>query len=178
MRDVLLVVLVAAASLLLRPTTRLPADGPRRPLVAARVPEPDMVAVVDLLAVAVDAGASVPHALTAVGRVLDGTTGRDLRRAGSALVLGAGWTAAWVHAPLLGAALDPLATAWTGGTAAGPALRAAATALRQRRERAAREAAGRLGVRVVLPLGLCFLPAFVLIGLVPVLVSLAGSLLG
>jgi len=43
---------------------------------------------------------------------------------------------------------------------------------------AAREAAGRLGVRLVLPLGLCFLPAFILIGLVPVILSLAAGLLG
>jgi pilus assembly protein TadC len=34
-----------------------------------------------------------------------------------------------------------------------------------------------LGVRLVLPLGLCFLPAFVLVGLVPVLASLGRGLL-
>jgi pilus assembly protein TadC len=33
-------------------------------------------------------------------------------------------------------------------------------------------------VQLVLPLGLCFLPAFVLLGLVPMLLSLAGDLFG
>jgi hypothetical protein len=33
-------------------------------------------------------------------------------------------------------------------------------------------------VTVMLPLGLCFLPAFVLVGLVPVLISLAGRAFG
>ena len=39
-------------------------------------------------------------------------------------------------------------------------------------------AAARLGVRLVLPLGLCLLPAFVLLGIVPFVLSLGGRLLG
>jgi hypothetical protein len=181
--DVLLVLLVAGPVLLLRPRAR---HLPRR--VAARPPGvpdgtgpgagTDPVAVVELLAVAVESGASVPGALEAVGRVLGGRTGEHLTRAGSALLLGASWDAAWAHAPATGADLDGLAAAWRTGAAPGPPLRAAAAELRRRRDREAREAAGRLGVQLVLPLGLCFLPAFVLIGLVPVLVSLGRSLLG
>jgi hypothetical protein len=49
----------------------------------------------------------------------------------------------------------------------------ARAAARERDRRAARQA----GVRAVLPLGLCFLPAFVLLGVVPVVVGLAGPLL-
>lgn len=138
----------------------------------------DLVTVVELLAVAVESGASVPHALRSVGAVLGGRPGADLMRAAAALLLGASWTAAWAHAPRLGSTLDGLAASWTTGAASGPALRAAAADVRRRRDRAAREAAGRLGVRLVLPLGLCFLPAFVLVGLLPVLISLAGTLLG
>ena len=33
-------------------------------------------------------------------------------------------------------------------------------------------------MRLVLPLGLCFLPAFVLLGLVPMILSLAAGLFG
>jgi pilus assembly protein CpaF len=40
-----------------------------------------------------------------------------------------------------------------------------------------RDAAGRLAVRLVLPLGACFLPAFVLVGLAPVLIALGIDLL-
>ena len=43
---------------------------------------------------------------------------------------------------------------------------------------AAVEAAGqRAGVLLVLPLGLCFLPAFVLAGIVPVIVAVLGDVL-
>lgn len=139
--------------------------------------EVDLVTVVELLAVAVESGASVPHALRSVGAVVGGAAGTDLTRASAALLLGASWPAAWAHAPALDAAVDGLAASWTTGAASGPALRASAAEVRRSRDRAAREAAARLGVRLVLPLGLCFLPAFVLVGLVPVLISLAGLLL-
>jgi hypothetical protein len=187
MADVLLVLLIGVAVLVARPRARRPAPAgrasPRRaafggPGASPGVEEVDAVVVVELLAVAVEAGASVPHALASVGAALGGTTGTDLARAGSALLLGASWSAAWSHTPGTGARLGGLATAWTTGASCGPILRASAAELRRRRERAAQEAAGRLGVRIVLPLGLCFLPAFVLVGLVPVLVSLAGSLMG
>ena len=42
---------------------------------------------------------------------------------------------------------------------------------------AAEQAARRVGVLAVAPLGLCFLPAFVLLGVVPVVIGLAGPLL-
>ncbi|MCW2777557.1 MAG: hypothetical protein JWN17_1282, partial [Frankiales bacterium] len=42
---------------------------------------------------------------------------------------------------------------------------------------AAEQRARRAGVLAVAPLGLCFLPAFVLLGVVPVVVGLAGPLL-
>jgi pilus assembly protein TadC len=180
----LLVLLVGLAVLVARPGARRPAAAGRRPPRTALREGTgggagvDGVTVLELLAVAVEAGASVPHALASVGAALGGASGADLARAGSALLLGASWPAAWTHAPDLGRQLDGLAASWTTGAACGPILRASAAALRQRRERAAQEAAGRLGVRIVLPLGLCFLPAFVLAGLVPVLLSLAGSLFG
>ena len=149
---------------------------PVRPRRSA-VPVPDAVTVLDLLVVAVEAGASVPDAVAAVGDVVADPVGTELRAAAGALRLGAPWSAAWGRSPELRAATEPMEAAWTTGAGAAPAMRSAATGLRRERERAAREAAARLGVRLVLPLGLCFLPAFVLIGLVPVLVSLAGTLL-
>lgn len=194
MADLLLVLLVAAPVLLLRPRACRPGPGTagrvppgaHGPTAAGRGPAadagepvaPDPVAVVELLAVAVESGASVPGALEAVGQVLGGRTGAHLARAGSALLLGAAWDVAWAHAPALGGGLDGLEAAWRTGAAPGPPLRSAAAELRRRRDRAAREAAGRLGVRLVVPLGLCFLPAFVLVGLVPVLASFGRSLLG
>ena len=156
----------------LRSVAARPAGGGRS-AVAPPADEPvDVAVLLALLDAAIASGAGLPRALSAVGRAVGGPDGQALGRASAALVLGAGWDTAWAGVParLLPVA-DCLAATWTTGSAPGPALRAAAAALLRERRTAAREAAARLGVRLVLPLGLCFLPAFVLIGLVPVLVS-------
>ncbi|MGV8965996.1 MAG: type II secretion system F family protein [Cellulomonas sp.] len=142
-------------------------------------PRLDVVVLLDLLDAAIASGASLPRALGAVGACVGGSDGEALSRASSALVMGADWPAAWAGAPLrLGPVIEGLAPTWVTGSAPGPALRAAGDHVRRERRTAAREAAGRLGVHLVLPLGLCFLPAFLLIGLVPVMVSLGAGLLG
>ena len=139
----------------------------------------DLAVVLDVLEAAIAAGASVPAAIEALGAALPADQGRPLRRAAAALQLGAGWAQAWSgdghDLEVVARALQP---AWTDGVAPGPLLRQAAATIRARRGAAAREAAARLGVRLVLPLGLCLLPAFILLGLVPVLLSTGGDLFG
>ena len=56
-------------------------------------------------------------------------------------------------------------------------IAALADDLRADRAVAAEAAAQRAGVLIVLPLGLCFLPAFLLAGLVPVVVAVLGDVL-
>ena len=137
----------------------------------------DAVLLLDLVDVAIATGASVPRALSAVGEVVGGAQGDALTRGGTALLMGASWQSAWSgEAP--GDVVGALESSWATGSAPGPALRGRADQLRRDRRARTRAAAGSLGVRLVLPLGLCFLPAFVLLGLVPMLLSLAGDLLG
>jgi hypothetical protein len=189
----LLVVLAAVpwSPLPLRPASR---DGGRGGPPGARAggarlrPGPDLgdaptdpvdpAVVVDLAAAALAAGASIPGALAALGEAL-GEEGRPLRRAGSLLLLGAPWPEARAAVPdRLRVLADALEPAWVDGIPAGPLLRHAGDRIRAGQARAAEEAAARLGVRLVLPLGLCFLPAFVLLGLLPVLLSTGLGLAG
>lgn len=145
---------------------------------ARYLPAVELAVVLDLLGTALSAGAGVPRAIDATGRALGGPEGRALSSVGSALLLGAPWETAWAPAPArfapLAAALRP---AWVHGAPPREALRVAGVQIRQDTDARARAEAARLGVRLVLPLGLCFLPAFVLIGLVPVMVSLGSGLL-
>jgi pilus assembly protein TadC len=138
----------------------------------------DVVVVLGLLDAAIASGAGLPRALTAVGRTIGGDDGRGLVSASAALVMGADWETAWSVVPeRLTPVARCLSATWSSGAAPGPALRAASEHLQRERRTTAREAAGRLGVRLVLPLGLCFLPAFVLIGLVPVMVSVGAEVI-
>ncbi|WP_421743412.1 type II secretion system F family protein [Cellulomonas sp.] len=137
----------------------------------------DAVLLLDLVDVAIATGASVPRAVSAVGAAVGGERGDALTRGATALLLGASWESAWSGSPVddVVAALEP---SWSTGSAPGPALRGRADQRRRDRRARTAAAAGSLGVQLVLPLGLCFLPAFVLLGLVPMLLSLAGDLLG
>lgn len=62
------------------------------------------------------------------------------------------------------------------GTPAGPMLLAEAEAARGRALAQLEQQAERLGVRVLLPLGICVLPSFIVLGVLPVLLAVMGSL--
>ncbi|MGO1738446.1 MAG: type II secretion system F family protein [Actinomycetaceae bacterium] len=143
----------------------------------------DPAVLLDLCAASLAAGSSVPGALRAFGTALqevgDGSTARSLTSAGELLLLGGGWDEAWDGATEDALVLaDCLEPAWNDGADPGPLLRMRAESVRASRARAAEEAAARLGVRLVLPLGLCFLPAFVLLGILPVVLGAGLDLLG
>ncbi|WP_239082535.1 type II secretion system F family protein [Actinoplanes teichomyceticus] len=134
----------------------------------------------DLLAAALRAGAPVDRAAAAVADALGGPLGARMQRTARSLRLGAGPAEAWAHlADVTGA--ERLIAAAVRSSASGGALAGAlerlAGDLRADRAVAVEAAAQRAGVLIVLPLGLCFLPAFLLAGLVPVLVAVLGDVL-
>lgn len=152
--------------------------GAARVAVERAAPRVDPVLLLELVDAAVASGASLPRALRAVGAAAGGAAGRAVDAAGAALVLGASWAAAWADAPPeVHDVRDCLEQAWANGAAPGPAARARAAAVRRDRRRRARTAGASLGVHLVLPLGLCFLPAFALLGLVPLVMGLGAGLL-
>ncbi|WP_127554212.1 type II secretion system F family protein [Actinoplanes sp. OR16] len=140
----------------------------------------DLPLGVDLLAAALRAGAPVERAAAAVAGALGGPLGTRLDRVARSLRLGAGPAEAWAHLDRLPGAERLIAAAIrssaSGGALAG-ALERLAADLRADRTIAAEAAAQRAGVLIVLPLGLCFLPAFLLAGLVPVLIAVLSDVL-
>jgi tight adherence protein B len=111
----------------------------------------------ELLAIAMSGGASVARARVLVRSALDAV---DV-------------------APTAGSSIDDvIALAARAGAPVADLLRSEAARLRRvaRAEGAARAAA--LGVRLMLPLGACVLPAFVLLGVMPLLISVVSGTLG
>lgn len=153
-----------------------------RPPLGRRRREPDDVdvpLVLELVASALSAGASAPAALAVVADAIGGTEGAVLRAAADRLRLGADEAAAWAGAPSWTLPLRRgLSLSARTGAPPSRLLRGHAEDLRRRRRRAAQAAAQRLGVRVVLPLGLCALPGFAAWGVVPVVLGLARDVLG
>ncbi|RZU51575.1 Flp pilus assembly protein TadB [Krasilnikovia cinnamomea] len=140
----------------------------------------DLPLCADLLAAALRAGAPVDRAAGAVADALDGPLGQRLACTARSLRLGADPPEAWAHLSDVDGAQRLVAAAIrssaSGGALAGALVRLADD-LRADRAIAAESAARRAGVLIVLPLGLCFLPAFVLAGLVPVVVAVLGDVL-
>jgi len=140
----------------------------------------DLPLAADLLAAALRAGAAVDRAADAVGTALGGPLGERLRRVARALRLGATAEEGWRHlADIAGA--DRLCRAAVRSSSSGAALASAlgrfADDLRAARLTDQDAAGRRAGVLLVLPLGLCFLPAFVLAGLVPVIIAVLDDVL-
>jgi len=166
----------------------------------------DLPMLLDLLASCLAGGAALPAAADAVARAVAGPAGRRLAAVSAALAVGCppadAWaalardaprddgggarTAGWgssgsgaddqVQDPLAAAARALGRAADGGAPVAGAVSRLAAESRAEARSRG-EQAARRVGVLVVAPLGLCFLPAFVLLGVVPVVAGLAGPLL-
>ncbi|MFJ6758982.1 type II secretion system F family protein [Streptomyces sp. NPDC091273] len=134
----------------------------------------------DLLAACLAAGAGPVEAAEVVGESLGGPVGERLARAGAELRLGgepgAGWgrLAEIPGARALAECLERAAR--TGAPAAEPVSRLA-TGLREERARLAGARAQRAAVLVTAPVGLCFLPAFLAIGVAPVVIGMASGLL-
>ncbi|MFD7259880.1 type II secretion system F family protein [Streptomyces sp. NPDC059874] len=134
----------------------------------------------DLLAACLAAGAGPVEAAEVVGESLGGPLGERLARAGAELRLGGEPGAGWGRlAEIPGA--RPLAeclerAARTGAPAAEPVSRLASH-LRADRARQAGARAQRAAVLVTAPVGLCFLPAFLAIGVAPVVIGMASGLL-
>jgi Flp pilus assembly protein TadB len=166
-----LLAVLAVASGLLAARRRRSAD--RR---HARL-EADLPRAAELLASCLDAGAAAPAALAAVAVAVGGPVG--VRLGAVATVLAAGGDAdvpRHVADPV-----DRLVAAVARATATGAPLaesvRGLAADERERARWAATERARVAGVQAVGPLAACFLPAFVLVGVVPVVAGVAGSLL-
>ncbi|WP_409073076.1 type II secretion system F family protein [Micromonospora chalcea] len=140
----------------------------------------DLPLAADLLAAALRAGAPVDRSALAVAEALGGPLADRLGRVGRTLGLGGTATEAWAHLSCVAGA-EPVVAAAVRSSNSGAALARALTRLaddlRAERSTAAEAAARRAGVLIVLPLGLCFLPAFILAGLVPVIVAVLGDVL-
>jgi pilus assembly protein TadC len=135
--------------------------------------------VLDLVASCLAAGASPADAWQAAGVAAGRSLADDIGAVVAALRSGAPPSSAWAgwlaDPRLAGVARTCLRTAESGAAAAAEVSRTASR-LRARRGTEAQQRAARASVWIVLPLGLCFLPAFVLVGVVPLAVGLVQGL--
>ena len=147
----------------------------RRQHVTAAVP-----LAAELLAAAVGSGAPPDRAAEVVGRAMGGPLGDGLSVAAAATRVGADPRSAWAGL-LDDPASRPIGRAMLRSAARGvspvPVLQRVALDARDSARWAAEARARSVGAKAAAPLGLCFLPAFVLVGIVPLVATLGMPLL-
>ena len=143
----------------------------------SNMPPVDTALVLELLAAQLRAGLAP---LAALGTLAEALNSRPLHTVCQRLQMGSNWGSAWSGsaAGTFGELRDALAPAYTGGAPSTALLLSLADAHRLNERRAAERAAGKLSVALVVPLGLCSLPAFICMGIVPILISLLPTLTG
>jgi pilus assembly protein TadC len=146
-----------------------------------------VASVLDLLAACLRAGLPMAGAARAVAPEAPEALGEALRRAADLLALGADAATVWEQVARdakgrPGAEeIESLARMARRSARSGSSLAAAVLELAEQQRSAVEDTAAakaeRAGVLIGGPLGLCFLPAFVCLGIVPVVIGLAGRVL-
>lgn len=147
-----------------------------------------VAATVELFAVCLRAGLPTATALSTVAGFAPTDLAVRLTKTADLIELGADPTHAWAVDPDSGESssaagyYEKISTLARRSARAGSGLADGlvelAEQIRRHAHDAATAAAERAGVAISGPLGLCFLPAFVCLGIVPVVIGLAGGILG
>ena len=136
--------------------------------------------VVDLMSACLAAGLSPTAALSRVGAAVDAPMRDELAALSARLRLGVDPVTVWgdlaAH-PQLGALGRTVSRAVGSGASVAEALLRLSDDLRGRSRAEVEARARAVGVKAAVPLGVCLLPAFVLVGVVPLVAGSLGVLL-
>jgi Flp pilus assembly protein TadB len=139
----------------------------------------DVALVADLVASCLAAGTLLPDAVAAAGAAAGAALGEQCQAVATALRAGARpeatW-AGWLADPRLAPIARTAVRTAHSGAATAEELRRTAARLRVQRRSALQRRVRQASVWIVVPLGLCFLPAFVLVAVVPLVAGLLPSL--
>lgn len=149
-------------------------DRERSQALSAQMP-----IVCDLLAATLASGASMTSAVDAVRHAVGEPAAQTLARVDRALVLGTPMAQVWstAHAePAFARIAAAFERSSQSGAPVAELLIGVASDERRTKRRTVEVAARGAGVRSVMPLAACYLPAFMLMGVIPVVASMATSL--
>lgn len=187
--EVTLAALLLAAAVLVRAdtsrVTALAGATPRTPTLRKPEHAEDPFAVaaaLDVLSACLRSGMAVSTAAAATALTAPPYLDRILTRAADLLALGADASTAWANPRTakddhVDALLRLARRSASSGTALAQGVAELAAQSREDAADAARAAAERASVLIAGPLGLCYLPAFFCLGIVPVIAGLAGDVL-
>jgi hypothetical protein len=150
----------------------------------------DFVVIIRLFVVAFKQGVSIPYCLIQIGESISREAketvhlGKVLVTAGQSLNRGTSWNDTWIAATrgipdsdcsYCFRLAEALESAWKFGASPISRLNALSESLLEREKTEVELAGSKLNISLLIPTGLCFLPAFILIGVIPVIASFMGG---
>lgn len=136
----------------------------------------------DLMAVCLEAGLPLRRCVEVLAEALPPALAEPLHEVAAKTRVGADEAAAWSELAAAESELarlgEEIARNANSGVAMAAGIRSLGVEARSAAANAAEIRARRVGVRSVLPLMVCFLPAFMLLGVVPIIGGVAAQLLG
>ncbi|AXR74895.1 MULTISPECIES: type II secretion system F family protein [Auritidibacter] len=133
----------------------------------------DPALAMDLLAALLSSGIGLASGLQHIGTRFP--QARELSEVGLRLHHGFSWQQAWE--PVAGITeyqtlAEHLYFPFTAAVPSATVIRGAASSLRRHRQRAAEKRAAELGIKLVVPMGVCLLPSFICLGVMPLVITL------
>lgn len=147
----------------------------QRQRVSAELP-----GALDLIRAVVDAGLPLQTAVAAVVHAVEGPLGERLQIVLAQIRLGGSEPEAWrllADDPVLGSLAQDVARTVATGAGLGDLLQQHADEARENRASTVEQRARAVGVRTVLPLMCCYLPAFLVIGIAPIVAGFVTGFL-
>lgn len=140
----------------------------------------DLPVALNLLAAVVASGQSTESALAIVARHTHGPLGAELVDVARQLAQSSDPSKVWLGLSdsFFGKAARGFARSAESGSGVVAVIRQSAADVRREREEHKRVAASQVAVKTAAPLGLCFLPAFLLVGIVPMVLGISEGLFG
>lgn len=133
----------------------------------------DPALLLDMLAALMATTGTLIAGLELLGRFMPGCA--RLHDVAGQLYLGTDWDTAWevvAADPDLTELGEQLRFLHFTAVPTATVLQASASALRRNRKRRAEQKAAELAIRLVIPMGTCLLPAFICLGVIPMMISL------
>lgn len=140
----------------------------------------DLPVALSLIGAAVAAGRSAESALALVAHHLHGPLGSELQSVARQLMRSSDLHHVWRHldSPVLHSVARAFARSSDSGSSIVLAIARSAEDVRKERQESKKIAASRVAVKTAAPLGVCFLPAFLLVGIVPMILGVSAGVLG
>ena len=179
MGTLMMLLIAAIASVVLwgqsPPVRPVPEELAERPTPGISSEVGSVPLLLELLGTALDSGLTIQGALQVVAEVAGAKMRTKLLQVVAGLRIGASWQDSWAGSldhEGIEQIHDALSFGALTGASAAPLLYAQARHYRTAVTRDAQKRAAALGVKLLLPLGLCSLPAFIAVGVVPVVMAM------